>query len=968
MVSVNVCSLVRAGRMTLFLDFILKLNPNIVFVQETQIDSTIRFNVPGYNVLRGDIKKGWSGTAILVDANVPIRNLRITKEGIHSTSIECKFGNNWTRFASIYIPHGKATEKQIRDFFNHNKNTFFGGDTNARHTGFGDLNDNAYGIYLYNLSNTTNLTVFNPTTPTCYKAATGSFIDKFLTNTNLLPVNNIQTHETFSDHMAIQCSLPLNIPDDKIDKSQNFNYNIAPVHRINNYILTNLKRQVIPIKSNLSNDGCELLATNISNIFNDAVLKFVPTSNKGHQILISAEARSCQLAIKRHYRKLHQLGPMTPRHILQPIKNNISQLKNMLNNAISHETSKFFSNTYNSITDNRDAFRVIRRYTGYKKKESTPASLYTNEIKTDSIVGSENIANALANRFGSNNDLTINQNSNYAREVYQTITQLLGDKTTIGFNDIITPDIIDTDTLNHINEQLDPHLRGLLTCSEEVQKIIKTRPNKNASGYDLTPYTLIKSFNDEIIRGITIFFNHLLATSYFPMVWQKAIITPIPKPGKDGTIITNWRPISLLPCISKIFERIIAQRINKHTGTLNIFNNQYGFLNNNSTIHALANLQSHINYGLNNGKVTTIVALDLQAAFDTVWHSGLICKMIKLGYPILLIKITKSFLNHRSFVVRLNGFMSITKLMLAGVPQGSVLGPICFNIFTYDIPTNTGVNISQFADDTTLFITHKNPSLAQTQLNSFLFTLSTWFKNWKLKLNEGKTELIHILGQAKDTNYKLRKNTRLMKISINGHTLEHRDSIRLLGLQLQTNNRFTKNVQIRINKARGAKFTLRRLLKNKHIDTNVKTNIYKLYIRPILMYASAVWCRQPQLSSHQMEIMRNFERGVLKQTANIHRDRGSYKHVPITDIYRISNCPRLDRFAIQNQLNFFGKVCTVNRGKFKNIRRTFHSKPYQCMPRPYIKNALGKLFVNGKLLIFNRGYNNQRRLVYNTGQ
>lgn len=88
-VSINVCSLVRAGRMTLFLDFISKLNPSVALVQETRIDSTKRFNVPGYNVFKGDIKKGWSGTAILVDANIPIRNLRVTSDGVHSTSNEC---------------------------------------------------------------------------------------------------------------------------------------------------------------------------------------------------------------------------------------------------------------------------------------------------------------------------------------------------------------------------------------------------------------------------------------------------------------------------------------------------------------------------------------------------------------------------------------------------------------------------------------------------------------------------------------------------------------------------------------------------------------------------------------------------------------------------------------------------------------------------------------------------------------
>lgn len=197
---------------------------------------------------------------------------------------------------------------------------------------------------MYNIANTTNLKILNPTS-TFSRAAAGSYIDKFLTNTNLLPINNILTQGSFSDHMAIQCFLPLNIPNDKIDKTLNFDYNIALVDRINNYILTNLKGQVMSIKSNIQNGDCEQLATQFSNIF-----KFVPTSNKRHQILISAEARSCQVAIKRHYRKLFRLRPLTFQHVVLPIKNNIRQLKIMLNNAISHETSKFFSNTTTLLT------------------------------------------------------------------------------------------------------------------------------------------------------------------------------------------------------------------------------------------------------------------------------------------------------------------------------------------------------------------------------------------------------------------------------------------------------------------------------------------------------------------------------------------------------------------------------------------------------------------------------------------
>lgn len=126
---------------------------------------------------------------------------------------------------------------------------------------------------------------------------------------------------------------------------------------------------------------------------------------------------------------------------------------------------------------------------------------------------------------------------------------------------------------------------------------------------------------------------------------------------------------------------------------------------------------------------------------------------------------------------------------------------------------------------------------------------ATRFKDWKLVLNEEKSELIHIMGQVRDASPKLRKLTKNMKVSLNGHMLPYKNDIRLLGFQMQTNNRFNKH--IRLARAKHAKFDLNRIFKGAKINSKIKTTMYKLYIRSILMYASPVWCRQPQVSSFQ---------------------------------------------------------------------------------------------------------------------
>lgn len=366
--------------------------------------------------------------------------------------------------------------------------------------------------------------------------------------------------------------------------------------------------------------------------------------------------------------------------------------------------------------------------------------------------------------------------------------------------------------------------------------------------------------------------------------------------------------------------------------------------------------------------VTTIVALDLKAAFDTIWHDGLLHKMTLLDFPIFLTKIIQQMLCSRTFAVRVDNAISEISDMDAGVPQGSVIGPTLFNIFTHDIPLNGKIELTQFADDTTIHVVHKDPARSQSILNKYLIELSKFFKDWKLKLNENKTELIHVMGQVRDTNIKLRRNTRNMKIIVGDHIVPPSSDIRLLGLRIQTNNRFTKHINIRLSQAKKTKFHLNRIFKSSKIDTSIKTNMYKLYIRPILMYASPVWCRQPQVSSHQMELLRSFERGCLRQTANIHRLRGSYKHISAEKIHDISACMRIDRFALMAHLNFYKKCQQYTGSKFHKIKRRFVNIRYSCMPELFDQHNAGNLLVNNKLEIFNTRYNGEPGLVYPTGQ
>ena len=150
-------------------------------------------------------------------------------------------------------------------------------------------------------------------------------------------------------------------------------------------------------------------------------------------------------------------------------------------------------------------------------------------------------------------------------------------------------------------------------------------------------------------------------------------------------VINPWRPIAQLNCLAKIFERVIVNRLLKILPDLHNLPTQYGFLAETSSEHALAALQADIDSGLNNNQLTTVISLDLKAAFDVVWHHGLIHKLCQVKLNPLLIKLVKSFLSNRSYSVRFLGTESKRFNILAGVPQGSVVGPILFNLFLFDL-------------------------------------------------------------------------------------------------------------------------------------------------------------------------------------------------------------------------------------------------------------------------------------------
>ena len=194
--------------------------------------------------------------------------------------------------------------------------------------------------------------------------------------------------------------------------------------------------------------------------------------------------------------------------------------------------------------------------------------------------------------------------------------------------------------------------------------------------------------------------------------------------------------------MSKLFEKLF---VNKLTPTVqqnnSIPDHQFGFRKKHGTIEQTHRLVTVIRKAFEEKKYCSALFIDVSQAFDTVWHEGLLYK-IKQLLPLNTHRLLESYIKGRQFTVKENDFISTPQNIKAGVPQGSVLGPLLYLLCTSDLPTNDYTHISTFADDTAIISVHENPTVASQRLQNHISLLEDWLAKWRIAVNEQKC--VHI--------------------------------------------------------------------------------------------------------------------------------------------------------------------------------------------------------------------------------
>ena len=303
--------------------------------------------------------------------------------------------------------------------------------------------------------------------------------------------------------------------------------------------------------------------------------------------------------------------------------------------------------------------------------------------------------------------------------------------------------------------------------------------NKKSMGVDNISMLMIKMATPIIVPSLTYIFNRSLSERVFPTKWKRSKIIPIHKSG-NKTLPNNYRPISILPSVSKILEKLVQMQLSDYLKRNNILSEaQSGFRKNHSTISSLLKVTDDWLTAIDRGLFTGAVFIDLRKAFDTVDPSILLQKLRSIGVSLDCLPWFASYLTDRRIFTVVNSLTSSESSIEYGVPQGSILGPLLFIIYIDDLVKHLKYcSVHLYADDTVIYYSHKDVHSIESVLNSDLQNIFKWLCNSKLSLNCDKTVSMLFGSQS------MLKKCDHVNVKVNGKKIKPVHSMKYLGMVL----------------------------------------------------------------------------------------------------------------------------------------------------------------------------------------
>ena len=427
-------------------------------------------------------------------------------------------------------------------------------------------------------------------------------------------------------------------------------------------------------------------------------------------------------------------------------------------------------------------------------------------------------------------------------------------------------------------------------CEDDVHKELMKLKDNTSVGLDGISSKILKMSAPVIVPYLTYIINRSLFENKFPNHWKGSEIIPIHKSG-NTTSPNNFRPISILPTVSKLLERFVQRQFMAFLEENNILSPaQFGFRKKHSTVTSLVKVTDEWMKAIDEGKYTGAVFIDLKKAFDCVNHDILLCKLREIGVSEDCLPWFEDYLKGRFISTSLNSNLSTPLPISFGVPQGSILGPLLFIVFINDLfRCAANCSIQLYADDTVVYFSDDNIDNIQTKLSNDLHSIYEWMCLNKLTINFDKTVSL-LIG----SRHMLSRHDKL-NICINGTPIQQVDHVKYLGFIVDNKLKWDIHVENLCKKARKLVNYLARL--RYFINESNLNVIYKAIILPLFDYADIILDSSANKYIKQLQTLQNRAGRIIMKT-------NPYDHVSNFQIHSVLNWSSLESRR-KKHLNLF---------------------------------------------------------------
>ena len=805
--------------------FLEKHNVKVAAIQESKLTSKSRNpRIQNFTTVRRDRPQGQGGgLLIFIHKSINFRQQPQSPETLSDLHLEeltisAKLGNTELIISNIYIPPTSSCAAGYQPLIDHlmtTPDTLILGDFNAHHSSWHATSTDTRGKNLADSISNSDFGIINWDTPTRLpNNATPSSPDVSLASSSLITSTNWNTITTLgSDHLPILIRLQTTVSVTPASHRTYVNLKKANWARFTQEIEDKLSNRPLP-------SDCQKDEKTLRAIILKAASHHIPTGrHKINTEPVPAEI----LDLTKERDELRRRDHTSPE--LQRLNEEITRT------TTAHKQAKWkqFVETMDHKTDSSKLWRTIKAIDGKSTPTAENEAIVFNEKPTSSP---KDIANKFNKQF-TTSKLGIHSSSHETRYVSREARKK--------------------------SQETAPTFTTAMVTSA-----IKSCSNSRAFGPDLLSIFHLKNLGPKATEYLTALFNDSFKSSRIPSIWKTSLVIPIPKPGKDSSQGTSYRPISLLCPAAKVMEALILPEVNYH---LLPSPDQHGFRPAHSTTSALLQLTTDIATGFNQRKPpdrTVCVAVDLTAAFDTVCHNTLISKIGRSTLPSPTTRWLSCYLRGRQARTSCRGVKSSARIVHAGVPQGSKLSPSLFSFYLADMPRPTEpVKRVCYADDITVWASGVQIPVLEQQINSYLEEMSTFLKDNSLLISAPKSTVTLFTPDPFQARFH-------PKIAIADAILPLERTPKILGVLLDTSFAFHHHCEYVANRVSKRNNILKALAGTswgQQKETLLMT--YKAVGRSIADYAAPVW--STNASNTSMEKIQVAQNEALRISTGAHK-------------------------------------------------------------------------------------------------